>query len=156
MILNHKIDFRREWDMGKAKWDLNMREFSPCAAKLIQISRTSLIHSTWAQPEGCMDSTAFFGLHPKHPGYNQNFLRSELALSRKCYNTVSTVSLFLPTLTICSNTLDLILNLFFFSEVKRLLRFQHCCDFALPSIPGLWQHLLYFANLYVSGWEAGN
>lgn len=131
------------------------RVFSMCSQ--INPDLQDIPHSQYLGTTGGLHGLhSFFGLHPKCPGYNQNFLKSESALSRKCYNTVSTVSLFLPTLMICSNTLDLILNLFFFSEVKRLLRFQHCCDFALPSIPGLWQHLLYFANLYVSGWEAGN
>lgn len=99
---------------------------------------------------------SFFGLHPKCPGYNQNFLKSESALSRKCYNTMSTVSLFLPTLMLCSNTPDLILNLFFFFLSEKIAEISTLFWLCAAKHSWIMTRLLYFANLYVSGWETGN
>lgn len=92
------------------------------------------------------------GSQPKCQNYVENFLKFESVQPRKCYTTVSSIDSLLPTVTLCSNMLHLILNLCFFSWGKRSLRFQTRCDFAMPSIPRLCQLLFILSVHYLSAW----
>lgn len=156
MILKQEMGLRGEWGMRKVKWDLNMQECFLHAVRLIQISSNSLIHISLGQQKDCTDFTGF-AVDCRNDQIIFSFLKSESVQSRKYYTTVSTNNSFLPTLTLCSNMLHLILNLsyFFFlwGKVAEISTLLGLCNARHSRVMPLF---FYFSRHYFSRCGIGN